>query len=293
MATKQPAIRSVDYVDTLTDAKNIGNFYFKKHRFREAIQAYEEGLQVFKIRGVDFTPEETELREKLASNLAQCFLELKEYESCIRACSVALETGPTNKKPLYRRACALEKLRKPREAMRDVLILVKIDPKDKTFRDMATRVSAAIQEEDKIANSFDKYVGELVKDPDVNVKKNISIILTKMSSSPSYHQSVCDSGFLNRLVTIALDQKQSYDNRTHALKGLRSAFAIMNEKPKSNGKMSKSKRRSSDPPKPSPDDAPNGLTDTQLKVGAFEGLIPNLVGLLRYGSGLDEDAKES
>ena len=59
--------------EILIAAKDKGNSHFKKRQFLEASQAYEEGLErISEIRNSGrhvFTPEETELREKLHSNL--------------------------------------------------------------------------------------------------------------------------------------------------------------------------------------------------------------------------------
>ncbi|KAL8010608.1 putative tetratricopeptide-like helical domain superfamily [Plasmopara halstedii] len=127
--------RSKPYPERIAAAENmkaLGNSYFKKHEFKEAVAEFEKALAVFKYledkdpgwkkKGIedgdmiltDFKCDNSNDQNRLESLKVACYLniaaakfKLKEYPICICACDDTLEIEPKSVKALYRRALAL------------------------------------------------------------------------------------------------------------------------------------------------------------------------------------------
>ena len=93
------------------EAKENGNKLFREKKSKEAIVQYSNGLNA-----VNWPKEESDLRVQLLTNRAFCYLNVNEYELCIRDCNDALHLQPNNPKALFRRSQALQKIGKLQEA---------------------------------------------------------------------------------------------------------------------------------------------------------------------------------
>lgn len=92
-----------------TNFKEQGNEYFKGKRFREAVGFYTQGI--------DAKPTDDKILIALLSNRAACNLELQNYGSVLRDCSVVLQKDGKASKAFYRSGQALLALDRVEEAL--------------------------------------------------------------------------------------------------------------------------------------------------------------------------------
>ena len=84
------------------EVKEIGNQYYKDGDFNSALEKYNECL----IHYNNVDKDSKDLRYKILSNQAACYLKLSEYSKVIQLCTEILEESPDNIKALFRRASA-------------------------------------------------------------------------------------------------------------------------------------------------------------------------------------------
>jgi tetratricopeptide (TPR) repeat protein len=89
--------------------KTDGNAYFSAKRFNQAVRKYQRGLDFIDSK-YDASEEEKkqaeELEKTLTLNMAQCYINLREWKKAIESCNKVFETDKSNPKAQFRRAVA-------------------------------------------------------------------------------------------------------------------------------------------------------------------------------------------
>lgn len=153
-----PAVRSgVDYskfenIDDPDDesfediaraSKARGNERFAEKEYAKATEDYEEALDALKKWNDEkHAPERKNMKISLHSNRSMCFLKLGQFKKAVSCASEALKTDRDHVKSLYRRACAYEKMDKPKSALRDILALIDVDASNRVARKMKKKLIA-------------------------------------------------------------------------------------------------------------------------------------------------------
>lgn len=136
--------------------KEEGNREFQAGHYELALAHYTQGLLVCSAHV-------SKDRATLLKNRAACHLKLADYESAVEDASAALELAPSDGKALFRRAQALEQLGRPEEAYRDVVQLVRLEPRDKAAQALAQRLTVVVQEKAKQQQSMDGRVSQMLQ----------------------------------------------------------------------------------------------------------------------------------
>ena len=104
------------------------------------------------------------MKATILCNVAACDLKLKDYNSCVEYCSLALEINPLMSKALYRKAVALDALNQPLLAMKELSKLLHYEPKNSDAITLMRKVKAAAsKEQTEVYSSEIKSVLENVK----------------------------------------------------------------------------------------------------------------------------------
>ena len=118
--------------------KKDGNAAFAQGQWAEAAAAYTSGLDALAAgeEDADSGPPPpaasafSEVHASLLTNRALCALKEGRWQSCVDDCDAALAVDGYRPKALFRRACAEEALGQPAKAIRDLRLLVRIDPEN-------------------------------------------------------------------------------------------------------------------------------------------------------------------
>jgi peptidylprolyl isomerase len=137
--------------------KDQGTEAFKEKLFDDAIESYSDAADL--VDGE--TGEAATIFVACKLNIAQCYINIKDYPSAIEASSKVLTNEPTNVKALYRRALARNAIGMPDEAKEDLEIASGIDPENaavKTELAKSKKLIAAANKKEKAAygNLFSK-----------------------------------------------------------------------------------------------------------------------------------------
>jgi len=140
-----------------TKLKDKGTDAFKEKNYDVAIDAYSDAAEL--VDGESGDANTIFVACKL--NLAQCYINIKDYPSAIEASSKVLNIEPTNVKALYRRAVARNAIGMPDEAKEDLEIASGIDPENTAVKTELVKskklLAAALKKEKGMyANIFNK-----------------------------------------------------------------------------------------------------------------------------------------
>ncbi|XP_041971496.1 protein unc-45 homolog B [Aricia agestis] len=135
--------------------KNQGNECFKSNNFEEAVSLYS--------KAVNLSDKGTRERATYLKNRAAAYLKLNKFNETIADCDEALEVIPEDPKALYRRAQALESVKKFEEAYRDAQSIFKVDPTNKAIQPMLSRLHTIVQERAKHNAQTSSKVEQMLK----------------------------------------------------------------------------------------------------------------------------------
>ncbi|KAL2003733.1 hypothetical protein VTN02DRAFT_2498 [Thermoascus thermophilus] len=128
-----------------------GNESAKAKHWKDAKEFYSKGIAVLTAKEDQWEkPEDVAKEQKLLReveeacyiNRALCNLELKNYRSTTLDCASALKLNPKNVKAYYRSAMALLALDKVAEAEDAASRGLKLDPKNKSLEQVASKIAA-------------------------------------------------------------------------------------------------------------------------------------------------------
>jgi peptidyl-prolyl isomerase D len=160
-----------DLEEQLDDAKKIegaqgirqiGNGYFSKGEFQQAIQKYEKAVRYLNTVTVTSALEKTidDLKLACSSNTAMCYLKLRAWAQANVAASQALKIDNKNTKALFRRALAKMETNNFDEAQVDLRLALQQEPGN---AEVAAKLEEAIQKEkarnEKLAAGYRKMFG--------------------------------------------------------------------------------------------------------------------------------------
>lgn len=127
------------FITMSQELKEEGNKLFQKRDHEGAMLKYEKALKLLPRSHIDVA--------SLHSNMAACYMQmgLGEYPRAISECNLALEVAPKYSKALLRRARCYEALNRLDLALRDVNLVLGIEPNNSSALEIAESVKVAIE----------------------------------------------------------------------------------------------------------------------------------------------------
>lgn len=157
------------FINMSRELKEEGNRLFQKRDHEGAMLKYEKALKLLPKNHIDVA--------HLRSNMAACYMQIGigEYPRAINECNLALQVAPKYSKALLKRAKCYETLNRLDLALRDVNLVLSIEPNNLTALEIADSVKKGIDKggvkvEDK----------EIVLVPDYVVKPSWKIVKEKV-----------------------------------------------------------------------------------------------------------------
>uniref|UniRef100_A0A5K3FTK2 TPR_REGION domain-containing protein n=2 Tax=Mesocestoides corti TaxID=53468 RepID=A0A5K3FTK2_MESCO len=185
------------------ELKTKANALFSKGNVKEAIEIYEKCLSHPEI--------DKNLEEIVKRNLAQCFLNLGNYDQAIEVATEALALLPSDTKALYRRCIAYEKSGNLRDAISDVRRLVQLDPKNKAIKDLAFRLESSVMAKKEEAESLTGKINSMFS------------ILTDPTASDERMEKA-----LNNLIALNNEEKAAASAKIWSHPGMSQIFELCN-----------------------------------------------------------------
>lgn len=127
------------FIQMSQEIKEEGNKLFQKHDYEGAMLKYEKALKLLPTNHIDIA--------YLRSKMANCYMQLglKEYPRAIHECNLALEVAPKYSKALLNRARCYSALNKFDFALRDVKIVLTMEPNNLTALEIEESVKKSIE----------------------------------------------------------------------------------------------------------------------------------------------------
>ncbi|KAJ7966214.1 Octicosapeptide/Phox/Bem1p domain-containing protein / tetratricopeptide repeat-containing protein [Quillaja saponaria] len=128
------------FINMSQELKEEGNRLFQKKDHEGAMLKYEKALKLLPRNHIDLA--------HLHSNMASCFMQLGlgEYPRAINECNLALEVSPRYSKALLKRAKCYESLNRLDLALRDVKIVLSLEPNNLTALDIMESLKKTMEE---------------------------------------------------------------------------------------------------------------------------------------------------
>ncbi|XP_059641473.1 protein PHOX1-like [Cornus florida] len=127
------------FVNMSQELKEEGNKLFQRRDHEGAMLKYEKSLKLLPRNHIEVA--------NLRSNMAACYMQmgLGEYPRAISECNLALEVAPKYSKALLKRARCYEALNRLELALRDVNIVLDMEPNNLTALEIADSVKEAME----------------------------------------------------------------------------------------------------------------------------------------------------
>ncbi|KAL3868498.1 hypothetical protein ACJMK2_041299 [Sinanodonta woodiana] len=158
-STKEITSRLIRLIADRKDYKTLrekGKAWYDAGQYKLAIEAYKEALDLQDL-GDD-------KQGTLHSNIAQCYLKLRDYEAAVEEATSALSLIPNDQKALYRRCLAHENLGLLDKAMEDSSGL---DPSRKSTKEIVLRLKTLAEDRENQEESTSE-TDESIEDSDLN-----------------------------------------------------------------------------------------------------------------------------
>lgn len=129
-----------------TKLKDSGNKLFQEKKFKEALSAYQEGVEL--VDGSSNAELEA-VYVALKLNCAQACISAADYASAVVHANEAIKKDPNNVKALYRRGLARNHLGLSEEALEDLNLALEKDPENKAVKTEIAKAKKAIADAKK------------------------------------------------------------------------------------------------------------------------------------------------
>ncbi|KAF2303787.1 hypothetical protein GH714_023414 [Hevea brasiliensis] len=128
------------FINMAQELKEEGNKLFQKRDHEGAMLKYEKAVKLLPRNHIDVA--------YLRSNMAACYMQmgLGEYPRAINECNLALEVSPKYSKALLKRARCYEALNRLDLSLRDVNIVLSMEPNNMTALEILESVKKAMTE---------------------------------------------------------------------------------------------------------------------------------------------------
>ncbi|KAA6396725.1 MAG: hypothetical protein EZS28_007750 [Streblomastix strix] len=150
-------------IDRVNQVKNEGNELVKQQKYKDALEAYTQGIKLLKVLIDGDSPSDKirQLQNSLALNKALCCLKVGQYAEAIQLCDDVLQQDSTSAKALYRKALAQKAQGDLSEAKKNLVSAVWMKPQDTKIRSELDSVVKLLQDnqkqqQTKFSNMFER-----------------------------------------------------------------------------------------------------------------------------------------
>ncbi|KAL2926514.1 Protein PHOX1 [Bienertia sinuspersici] len=128
------------FINMSQEFKEEGNKYFQKHDYEGAMLKYEKALKLLPSNHIEVA--------NLRTNMASCYMQmgLGEFPRAINECNLALEVAPKFSKAFLKRAKCFEGLNRLDLALRDVSIVLNVEPNNQSALDLSDGLRKTMEE---------------------------------------------------------------------------------------------------------------------------------------------------
>lgn len=171
---------TIAVIEKSRELKEEGDKHFQRREYDTAIMSYEKAVEQLPKKHLDIA--------HLRSNLATCYMQLNpgDYHQAIKECNLALEISPKYTKALLKRARCFEALNRLDWALKDVSLVLNIEPHNLTALEISDRVKKELE---KSGNQPDNQLcvpgheSLVVSEKDKSRKKRGSKVATNKASA--------------------------------------------------------------------------------------------------------------
>ncbi|XP_010535846.1 PREDICTED: uncharacterized protein LOC104811015 [Tarenaya hassleriana] len=132
-------VETVDCVVRARGLKEEGNKLFQKRDYKGAMSRYEEAIKVL--------PRDHEEVPDIRAYMATCYMQMgpNEYPKAIHECDLALKVNANHSKALLKRARCYEALNKLDLALRDVCMVLEMDPNNPMASEISEKLRRTLE----------------------------------------------------------------------------------------------------------------------------------------------------
>ncbi|KAL4564053.1 hypothetical protein LXL04_028103 [Taraxacum kok-saghyz] len=137
---------TIIFISMAQEHKEEGNKLFQKKDYEGAISIYQKALNLLPKNHIQVS--------YLQTNIASCYMQMgiTEFPRAIQECNLALEVTPKYSKALLKRARCYEALDRLDLALKDVEIVLNMEPKNIMAKEIAHRVKSCIEPKTLMVN---------------------------------------------------------------------------------------------------------------------------------------------
>ncbi|CAH1449140.1 unnamed protein product [Lactuca virosa] len=141
---------TIIFISMAQEHKEEGNKLFQKKDYEGAISIYQKALKLLPKNHITVS--------YLQTNIASCYMQMgiTEFPRAIHECNLALEVTPKYSKALLKRARCYEALDRLDLALKDVNLVLNMEPKNIMAIEIAHRVKSLIEPKNLIVNEEEK-----------------------------------------------------------------------------------------------------------------------------------------
>jgi len=180
------------------ETKEQGNKYVKQGKYREAASFYTLCIKLLPREVPSYT------------NRALCYLKMEMPKDAHRDCTTALSLQPTNVKALFRRAQARKILKEYRNALSDLSVILKIEPKNSAAKKESDLCKDLFRTELRDIQERNVNTGEK-KSKKIDIEEVTSPKQSKPSGKMSTKAATCPTAKHTAKTTIKTKKMTSYE----------------------------------------------------------------------------------
>ncbi|KAF2317116.1 hypothetical protein GH714_011914 [Hevea brasiliensis] len=188
------------------ELKEEGNRLFQKRNHEGAMMKYEKAIKLLPRNHIDVS--------YLRSNMAACYMQmgLNEYPRAIHECNLALEVTPKYGKALLKRARCYEALNRLDLALKDVTMVLKMEPNNVMAIEIAERVKQALEQKGlRVNDTVIELPPEYVEPPSHSTLPKAVKEKTRKKKNKKVEQKKAGDEIEEKKVDGEIDEKQTED----------------------------------------------------------------------------------
>ncbi|KAF5936257.1 hypothetical protein HYC85_027386 [Camellia sinensis] len=175
------------FINMSRELKEEGNKLFQKRDHEGAMLKYEKALKLLPKNHIDVA--------HLRSSMAACYMQIGigEYPRAINECNLALQVAPKYSKALLKRAKCYETLNRLDLALRDVNLVLSIEPNNLTALEIADSVKRIVKEKVKKKRGKKLVRSEAEKEVEREKKSEDKVVVEEEKRSVNEERVVTET----------------------------------------------------------------------------------------------------
>ncbi|CAJ1972063.1 unnamed protein product [Sphenostylis stenocarpa] len=165
------------FINMSHELREEGNRLFQKKDHEGAMLKYEKALKLLPRNHIDVA--------HLHTSMAVCYMQLGlgEYPRAISECNMALQVSPRYTKALLKRAKCYEALNRLDLAMRDVRVVLNLEPNNSTALEVLDSLRETMEEKGIVIDETEIALAALKQQPEPPVARLRKVVREKMKKN--------------------------------------------------------------------------------------------------------------